>query len=696
VTFDAAVAVANLTADNSSIVTLNNTGTVTAALTTANGGNAVFNGAATVGTTTVNSGSVRFNTTLTTSSPVVVNGGGNATFGQALAATNTVNVNAGSASFIGGLTAGSTVNVTGTGESGGYRGHLPAGVNLNVPAQNTINYNPAGTITSVIPNFTGSTLQVSSGVVNFGTANLSPGASTTVTNAAKLEGRRYDNQVNPPGGFGTEAGLAFTLRLAPTRTAELSATSAGTTSLNFGGQGAADGAFNTFYGANGADVFTSIFRGRFTAPTSGAFTFGQSLQDDNSVVWVDLNQNGIFEQNGTAGNEKLFQNDCCGNGDANNTTNGIVTLVAGQSYDIAFTLQDTGGGSSVAAKWAPGAIAGPGGLANFVAPGDAAQAGIWSYTTTTGGGALSVTGGEMRAPSLSDITDLAISGGTLTLNGTAASSAQHLRASGGTLNVTGTGVFTTGNFTNAANATTIKTGSGRIVASTQSLGHNSTLQIDSGTFQLNGSFNAFAGTSSTGLNDGSIVVNNSGTAEVDGAIVGAVTVNVGGTLDGTGTVGPVTVNLDGNLAPGLSPGAINTGNLLLAAGANLKIEIVNLSSYDRVNVSGTASLDQADLVISTLPGFGVITGEKYFLVANDGADAVTGTFSGLLDNSTFSVGSAQFRINYTGDLTGNTTTGGNDVVLTALNTVPEPSSLMALIGGAGILAGLRRFRRTLA
>jgi hypothetical protein len=327
-----------------------------------------------------------------------------------------------------------------------------------------------------------------------------------------------------------------------------------------------------------------------------------------------------------------------------------------------------------------------------VNPADPAQAGIWSYDSVVGGGALSITGGELRANSLSDTNDLAISGGTLTLNGSTASSSRNIRASGGTLNITGTGTFTAGNFTNANGATTIKTGSGKIVANSQSLGNNSVLQIDGGTFQLLGTFNAFAGTNGAGLNDGSNVVNDTGTAQVDGSILGGVTVNLGGTLDGIGNVGSVTVNLDGNLAPGTSPGTLGTGNLFLDAGANLRMEIVNLSSYDRLNVSGTVSLDQSDLIITTLPGFGVITGEKYFLIANDGTDAVTGTFTGLADNSTFSVGAAQFRINYTGDLASSGTTGGNDVVLTALNTVPEPGSLMALLGGAGMLVGLRRFR----
>ena len=66
---------------------------------------------------------------------------------------------------------------------------------------------------------------------------------------------------------------------------------------------------------------------------------------------------------------------------------------------------------------------------------------------------------------------------------------------------------------------------------------------------------------------------NAGTLLVNGTIPGPVTVNAGGTLGGTGTVsGSVTVNAGGTLAPGLSPGITNTGNLVLAGIFLVEIE----------------------------------------------------------------------------------------------------------------------------
>ena len=67
---------------------------------------------------------------------------------------------------------------------------------------------------------------------------------------------------------------------------------------------------------------------------------------------------------------------------------------------------------------------------------------------------------------------------------------------------------------------------------------------------------------------------NGGTLIVNGSIVAPVTVNSGGTLGGTGTIAnTVTVNSGGTIAPGTSPGILNTGTLTLTAGSTLTVEI---------------------------------------------------------------------------------------------------------------------------
>jgi hypothetical protein len=79
------------------------------------------------------------------------------------------------------------------------------------------------------------------------------------------------------------------------------------------------------------------------------------------------------------------------------------------------------------------------------------------------------------------------------------------------------------------------------------------------------------------------------------------------------------------------------------------------------------------------------------VLLNDSNDAITGSFTGLGDGSIFSAGGQSFQISYfanwTGDQATSTFTGGNDI---ALQAVPEPASVMLLLGSLGLLARRRR------
>src|SRR4029078_2320675 len=84
---------------------------------------------------------------------------------------------------------------------------------------------------------------------------------------------------------------------------------------------------------------------------------------------------------------------------------------------------------------------------------------------------------------------------------------------------------------------------------------------------------------------------NAGVLSVNGSIANSsVLVNTGGTLGGTGTVGPTTIANGGTLAPRHSIGTINVnGALTLNSGSAYLVE-VSPSSSDKTVVSGTASL----------------------------------------------------------------------------------------------------------
>jgi autotransporter-associated beta strand protein len=219
----------------------------------------------------------------------------------------------------------------------------------------------------------------------------------------------------------------------------------------------------------------------------------------------------------------------------------------------------------------------------------------------------------------------------------------------------------------------------------------------------------------TGVNThtGSITVN-AGTLAINGTYAGAaagiVTVNAGGTLAGSGTLGTsttlvrnTTINAGGNLSPGNSPGNLTIfGNLNLAAGSNYIVELDGNTFgtlYDATTVNGTVTLNATSTLNATIGYSPVFSGnlatpfnDVFFIIANDGTDAVTGTFAGLAEGATVNLGTFggltyTAQITYLADFGTNTLTGGNDVAL--YNLVPTPGAA-ALLGLGLLTAGRRR------
>jgi autotransporter-associated beta strand protein len=182
---------------------------------------------------------------------------------------------------------------------------------------------------------------------------------------------------------------------------------------------------------------------------------------------------------------------------------------------------------------------------------------------------------------------------------------------------------------------------------------------------------------------------------VDGTIIGAgVTVNTA-LLGGSGTItAPVLINSGGTLAPGgsapgSSAGQLDTGDLTLQSGSNLSIELngpIASTGYDQLNVTGTVTLGGGNFALTL--GYTPQLTDRYFVVLNDGSDAVAGTFAGLPEGAF--VGSQNgyaFFISYQGNGDGGPI--GNDVLI----SIPEPATMLSLVGGLGMLVGLQRFRR---
>lgn len=188
-------------------------------------------------------------------------------------------------------------------------------------------------------------------------------------------------------------------------------------------------------------------------------------------------------------------------------------------------------------------------------------------------------------------------------------------------------------------------------------GTGSILKQGSGTLTLAGA-NTYSG--GTTFNAGTLYVNGSIGALSYSGILGTV-------LGGNGTIGDLTGASDGAIAPGASNNAIgilNTGNLSLASTQSVNIQIngnVAGTTYDRINVTGTVSLNNATLNITSTTRS---LNSSYTIIQNDGNEAITGTFNGLSQGSIV-VGSngARYQINYFGP------PGGNSVVLTEVGTV---------------------------
>ena len=55
----------------------------------------------------------------------------------------------------------------------------------------------------------------------------------------------------------------------------------------------------------GADRFMMILETDFLAPSTGSYTFRSDINQDKSMLWIDLDQNGKYERIGKAGAERL-------------------------------------------------------------------------------------------------------------------------------------------------------------------------------------------------------------------------------------------------------------------------------------------------------------------------------------------------------------------------------------------------------
>ena len=126
----------------------------------------------------------------------------------------------------------------------------------------------------------------------------------------------------------------------------------------------------------------------------------------------------------------------------------------------------------------------------------------------------------------------------------------------------------------------------------------------------------------------------------------------GGTLGGSGTVGGTAIT-GGTVAPGNSIGTLTVnGALNLGAGSIYAVEVDAAGNSDLIDVTGTVTLGGGTLSVLATGGGTYGPSTDYIIIANDGVDAVAGTFGTITTDLAF----LKATVNYAGGT-------GNDVAL---------------------------------
>lgn len=231
--------------------------------------------------------------------------------------------------------------------------------------------------------------------------------------------------------------------------------------------------------------------------------------------------------------------------------------------------------------------------------------------------------------------------------------------------------------------------------------------------------NTYSGT--TTVNAGTLAVMNA-TGSATGT--GPLTVSIGAKLVGTGTIGGTVTN-SGMVAPGTSPGTLHiAGEYIQTAAGRLEIEIASAASFDRLEITGSASL-AGTLAVSLANGFMPSAGNSFTILTSSGIDDTTFSTTvlpTLIGDVAWSINygatSVSLLVTLPGDFTGNGVVDGADYVVwrkglgatftqadydvwrshrgqsiapgASLGAVPEPAAAWLACFGVGLLMTARR------
>lgn len=245
---------------------------------------------------------------------------------------------------------------------------------------------------------------------------------------------------------------------------------------------------------------------------------------------------------------------------------------------------------------------------------------------------------------------------------------------------------------NSGNLLTVG-GSGNTSAAGIISGTGGLTKADGGSLTLSAA-NTYSG--ATSISGGTLVLTSAGTINSSSGV----SLGTSGTFDvsaktsgysvssltGSGSVlGSLTVTT--TLATGNSAGTVSvSGNFIMAATSTYSYDLTGGGTdADLTDVGGTLTLTSGALLDLVQLGTYAI-GDKFTLFAYDGA--LSGTFSGLAENATFTDAGGLWKINYQETTAG--LNGGSGSKYVTVTAVPEPSTI--LLGGLCMLGLLRRRR----
>ncbi|MDF1754813.1 MAG: autotransporter-associated beta strand repeat-containing protein [Verrucomicrobiales bacterium] len=367
---------------------------------------------------------------------------------------------------------------------------------------------------------------------------------------------------------------------------------------------------DTDFSATGAvdqnDNFANLFLGYFTPDVTGDYSFRIAQQDDRTGIWIDTNQNGVFESTtpgvgSNRGEQLLF----------NSTTAQTVSLVAGQEYLIAFTHREGGGGSGIDARFT-----GPAGSAitseTIVKPGDASQAGMWrsfetinAPVTLTNNIVVTATDSTVDFDSNVELGDLTAGAG-IEINFDSTGNASNLLDFTGATTLNGDANFDTvnnarvelNNISENAEANVSVKGTGIVFLPTANTYSGTTTISESATIDISHAMSLGDSASGTTVNSGaslrvsggitvadeSLTLNGGGNSLSDGALHSTT-----GDNDWTGTItltGNTTIRTDANSLD--LQGGIDGGSF------EARFESVGTTRVQNSGISGTGSIRKED------------------------------------------------------------------------------------------------------